>query len=131
MAKWSLIEPKMGDIIRVSIGKNMHHYGIYVSDSEVIQYGNGNDIFNSKENVVVNVTTIDSFLNGKFLEVREYSFLEKLKKNSKEKIIDLARVRIGEAKYDILNNNCEHFVNECVFNKHESLEAEKYSENLK
>ena len=48
MAKWSLIEPKMGDIIRVSIGKNMHHYGIYVSDSEVIQYGNGNDIFNSK-----------------------------------------------------------------------------------
>lgn len=131
MAKWSLIEPKMGDIIRVSIGKNMHHYGIYVSDSEVIQYGNGNDIFNSKENVVVNVTTIDSFLNGKFLEVREYSFLEKLKKNSKEKIIDLARARIGEAKYDILNNNCEHFVNECVFNKHESLEAEKYSENLK
>ena len=131
MAKWSLIEPKMGDIIRVSIGKNMHHYGIYVSDSEVIQYGNGNDIFNSKENVVVNVTTIDSFLNGKFLEVREYSFLEKLKKNSKEKIIDLAKSRIGEAKYDILNNNCEHFVNECVFNKHESLEAEKYSENLK
>ncbi|WP_162849607.1 lecithin retinol acyltransferase family protein [Anaeroplasma bactoclasticum] len=131
MPKWSLREAKMGDIIRVSIGKNMHHYGIYVSDSEVIQYGTGMDIFSKKEDVSIISTTIDDFINGKFLEVREYSVIEKLKKNSVAKTISLARARLGEAKYDILNNNCEHFVNECVFNKHESLEAEKYSENLK
>ena len=29
---------------------------------------------------------------------------EKLSKNNKDKIIKLARSRIGEAKYDILNN---------------------------
>ena len=85
----------------------------------------------NKEEVKVLSTSINEFLNGKFLEVREYSLKEKLSKNNKDKIIKLARSRIGEAKYDILNNNCEHFVNECVFNKHESSEAEKYSENLK
>lgn len=131
MVKWSLRDPKEGDIIRISIGRNMHHYGIFVSDSEVIQYGRSSDIFKNKEEVRVLSTSINEFLNGKFLEVREYSLKEKLSKNNKDKIIKLARSRIGEAKYDILNNNCEHFVNECVFNKHESSEAEKYSENLK
>ncbi len=131
MVKWSLRDPKEGDIIRISIGRNMHHYGIFVSDSEVIQYGRSSDIFKNKEEVKVLSTSINEFLNGKFLEVREYSLKEKLSKNNKDKIIKLARSRIGEAKYDILNNNCEHFVNECVFNKHESSEAEKYSENLK
>lgn len=131
MVKWSLRDPKEGDIIRISIGRNMHHYGIFVSDSEVIQYGRSSDIFKNKEEVKVLSTSINEFLNGKFLEVREYSLKEKLSKNNKDKIIKLARSRIGETKYDILNNNCEHFVNECVFNKHESSEAEKYSENLK
>ena len=131
MVKWSLRDPKEGDIIRISIGRNMHHYGIFVSDSEVIQYGRSSDIFKNKEEVKVLSTSINEFLNGKFLEVREYSLKEKLSKNNKDKIIKLARSRIGEAKYDILNNNCEHFVNECVFNKHESSEAEKYSENLR
>ena len=115
MAKWSLRNPIEGDIIRVSIGNNMHHYGIYVSDSCIIQYGKASDIFQDS--------------SEEYIEVREYSLIEKLKKNSKEKIIEKAKSRIGEKKYNILNNNCEHFVNECVFNKHESLEAKQYSEN--
>lgn len=129
MIKWSLRDPKEGDIIRVSIGHDMHHYGIYVSDLEIIQYGSATDIFKPKEEVLVTISSIEEFLNGKFLEVREYTLKEKLLKNKSNKIIELARRRIGEAKYDLLNNNCEHFVNECVFNKHESLEAKKYSEN--
>lgn len=129
MAKWSFRCPKEGDIIRVSIGNNMHHYGIYVSDSCIIQYGKASDIFQDSSEVSVLEGTIKEFVGNKYIEVREYSLIEKLKKNSKEKIIEKAKARIGEKKYDILNNNCEHFVNECVFNKHESLEAKQYSEN--
>lgn len=129
MAKWSLRCPIEGDIIRVSIGNNMHHYGIYVSDSCIIQYGKASDIFQDSSEVSVFVGTIKEFVGNKYIEVREYSLLEKLKKNSKEKIIKKAKERIGEKKYNILNNNCEHFVNECVFNKHESLEAKQNSEN--
>lgn len=129
MAKWSLREPKCGDIIRVSIGKNIHHYGIYISDMEVIQYGSGKDIFAPKEDVKVYISTIEEFLGGKFLEVREYSFMEKITKNKPEKVICLAKERLGEAKYDLVKNNCEHFVNDCVFNKHISIEAKDYLEN--
>jgi hypothetical protein len=129
MAKWSLKAPRLGDIIRVDMGKSLHHYGIYVSDDEVIQYGKSYEILGPKESVCVLSTTIMEFLNHKFLEVREYSFLEKLLKNKPDEVVKKARARLGEAKYDALNNNCEHFVNECVFNRHESEEAEKYSEN--
>lgn len=130
MASFSLRNPNPGDIIRIDIGSDMHHYGIYVSDMEVIQYGRSTDIFNPKGDVSIIATTIEEFLNNKFLEVREYTFIEKIKKNKPAKVIELARKRLGETKYNILENNCEHFVNECVFNKHESLEAKKYSEKL-
>lgn len=36
--KWQLKEPTFGDIIRVKSG-SIYHYGIYASDSEVIQFG--------------------------------------------------------------------------------------------
>jgi len=36
--KWDFIQPESGDILRVSFG-NFYHYGIYVSDEEVIQFG--------------------------------------------------------------------------------------------
>ena len=119
MANFSLKEPKYGDIIRVKIRDDIYHYGIYVSDMEVIQFGTASDAFkkNSKD-IKVLTTTIKEFLNGKFLEVREYSFMERIKKNKPNVIINKAKSRIGEEGYDLLNNNCLHFVNECVFNKH-------------
>ena len=36
--KWSLISPTPGDMIRVKTG-SLYHYGVYVSDDEVIQFG--------------------------------------------------------------------------------------------
>ena len=125
--KFCLKNPNSGDIIRIKVKNDIYHYGIYISDSEVIAYGLAKDIFKTDKNdVKVLSTDIKEFLDGHFLECAEYSFIEKCKKNKLDKIINLARLRIGEAKYDILNNNCEHFVNECVFNKHISLQADNY-----
>lgn len=118
MNKWSFRMPKPGDIIRIDINKDYHHYGIYVSDDEVIQYGLAKDIFKPNNEVKVLKSNIDEFRMSKFVEVREYSFIEKISKNKPNKVISIARSRLGEASYDILNNNCSHFVNECVFNKH-------------
>ena len=36
--KWELVEPKLGDIIRVRLG-DLYHFGIFVSEDEVIQFG--------------------------------------------------------------------------------------------
>lgn len=129
MPKFSLREPNKGDIIRVKVRNDIYHYGIYVCDDEVIEFGEAKDIFKNKDDVLVKKTSIKEFLNNGFLEVREYTFLEKIRKNKPDKVISLARSRIGNSNYDLLNNNCEHFVNECVFNKHISFDAKKYSEN--
>ena len=118
MNKWSLRKPIPGDIIRIDINKDYHHYGIYVSDDEVIQYGLAKDILKPNNSVKVLKSNINDFRMSKFVEVREYTLVEKLTKNKPAKVIEKARARLGEAKYDILNNNCSHFVNECVFNKH-------------
>lgn len=118
MDLWSFKEPKLGDIIRVEINKTYYHYGIYVSDDEVIQYGRSDDMLKKeKQDIEVLVTSIDEFRNKQFIEVRSYSIKERLLKNKPQHVVDLARARIGEKNYDIVKNNCEHFVNDCVFKK--------------
>lgn len=128
MEKYECKEPKIGDILKVEIKNNIYHYGIYLGNDEVIQYGLAKDFLNTKkEDVEVLISSMDEFLNGKMALVRVYSFKEKLKKNKVDKIISLAKARLKEKKYDPINNNCEHFVNECVFNKHYSSQVENAS----
>lgn len=125
MSNWTLKKPKYGDIIRVEINKDYHHYGIYVTDDEIIQYGMLEDVFQEASSVSVVSSTIDEFRKKKFVEVREYSLKEKLTKNKPDKVVKLAESRLGEKKYSLYENNCSHFVNECVFNKHISDETNK------
>lgn len=128
MEKYSLREPIKGDIVRIEINNGLYHYGIYLGDDEVIQYGFSSDAFSvDKSNVEVNISPMSDFAKGKMVQVRDYSLIEKMKKNKADVAISKAKSRLGEKKYDLINNNCEHFVNECVFNKHISLQAEKYN----
>ncbi|MBR4852552.1 MAG: lecithin retinol acyltransferase family protein, partial [Clostridia bacterium] len=42
---------------------------------------------------------------------------EKKKRFSPEKTVSRAKSRLGETGYNILENNCEHFVYDCAFGK--------------
>ena len=127
MEKYIVKEPDMGDIVKVEISNGLYHFGIYLGNDEIIEYGSAKDFLNTKkEDVKVQVSKMSDFLNGKMALVRVYSLTEKLKKNKAKKVIELAKARIGEQKYDPIENNCEHFVNECVFNRHISNQANKY-----
>lgn len=112
--KWQLTEPKYGDIIRVAVGK-IYHYGIYVSDEEVIQFGLSPALRNnlSDKDVEVCVSNIDDFLLGGFLEVGSIQSKHK-KRNSPKQTVLLARSKVGEKGYNIIHNNCEHFAYECL-----------------
>ena len=113
--KWTFDEPKAGDIIRVCLGE-IYHYGIYVSDEEIIQFGEPpTTILRKDDEVEVCVTGIEGFLCSKFLEVAQLDKKELKKSRTKDEVVSIARSRIGEKGYSILYNNCEHFVNECVF----------------
>ena len=119
--KWELKDPTLGCMVRAKVGP-LYHYGIYVSDEEVIQFGPNPTLrLNIPDSQLsVCATDIDRFLCGAFLEVAVPERAERKKQRSPEKVVELARQRLGETGYHILHNNCEHFANEC-------LTGQKYS----
>lgn len=123
--RWLLSEPRYGDMIRVKSG-TIYHYGIYVSDAEVIQFGLAPAARPALKDSEVEVlaTDIDTFLGGQFLEVAEFDRKEKKTHPTPEEAVAKARARMGEKGYHILYNNCEHFAHECVSGKHYSEQVD-------
>ena len=124
--RWKMKQPVSGDMIRVRTGA-LYHYGIYVSDDEVIQFGlpPADGVVRNSDEVKVLSTDIDDFVCGNFLETAELGFFEKRKARSSAAVTEYARSRIGDGGYDLLDNNCEHFAYECVFGKGRSAQSEK------
>lgn len=112
---WWQSECKFGDMIRVSFG-NFYHYGIFVSEEEVIQFGLPpfGGLLNRKfEDITVCISDIDTFSGGKVVEVATVEKGDKAKRLSPKKTVQRARAKIGEKGYHILHNNCEHFARYC------------------
>ena len=131
--KWSVREGKPGDMVRVKVNSKMDHYGVYVSDDEVIAFGLNPALLVGvpESDVKILSTDIDKFRNGGYPEFADLSFGEKLKRFKTEKIIETARSRIGEGGYNIVYNNCEHFAYECIFGKKYSSQTEAAKEAIK
>lgn len=128
--EWTCDSPKMGQIIRTRVSF-YYHYGIFVSEDEVIQFGLPTDPGKSAEQIKVLVSDIYTFLNGGELETAKPTLAEKKTMRKPEEIIKTARSRIGEGGYDILHHNCEHFVNECAFGKSNSSFLDDVREKLR
>lgn len=113
--KWELMEPRPGDMIRVKAGP-LYHYGIYVSDSEILQFGTNPAGRSGCRDADIRVcaTDMDSFLLGQFLEVGVPTGKTRRKAADPDTVIARARSRLGQSGYHILYNNCEHFAYECV-----------------
>jgi hypothetical protein len=96
---------KVGDHLVVDQGGYKHH-GIYVGGKDVIHYtGVG-----SKLGGMIDITTVEQFSDGKLVKVvehwpRVYDAAESVYR---------ANSRIGENRYNLLWNNCEHFVLWCI-----------------
>ena len=122
--KWTLESAKFGDIVRAKMGQ-FYHYGIYVSDDEIIQFGLPfTDYRRDASTVEVLSTDVETFLRDNFLEVGQPE--KKDGKPAKPKnIVALARSRIGEKGYHILYNNCEHFAFQCLFGKKSSSQVDE------
>ncbi len=116
---WSFKKPEYGNQIRVNRGLYYHH-GIYESDDCVYQFASPEGAEISPETAVVCTTTLEKFLNGGDLEVREYTEEELKELKPKDEIIKYAKDHLGEMGYNLISNNCEHFSNRCAFGKSES-----------
>lgn len=111
--KWWPTDAKCGDMIRVKVN-TIYHYGVYVSDDEVIAFGKRPDCFKEGEEIVVLATSVDEFAMNSIIEVAVLSSSETKKRVPPSETVAKARARIGEGGYDILYNNCEHFATEVV-----------------
>lgn len=124
--KWEPKQCRFGDMIRIRLGA-VYHYGVFVSEDEVIQFGLPPTAENrAKEGeVVVIATDIDVFACGSIIEVACFDKSELRRRNSPEKTVELARARLGEGGYNLIHNNCEHFANECVFGESRCTQEEE------
>lgn len=146
--------PVPGDIIGVDRGM-YQHYGIYAGDNRVIHYtADTSDL--DPENAEIQETSLERFLRDDaeyfILEPGESSgglldmFLSSALSNAKEagkrarrdehdtppafapeETLKRARSRIGEREYNLLTNNCEHFVVWCKTGISESRQVRHWA----
>ena len=128
--KWTADMPQYGDAIRVKV-KFYYHYGIFVDEGCIVQFGMPDNTGVAPEEIKVLTTDIDVFRNGGTVERAELSVAERLKKFSSEKTVKTALSRVGEGGYHILYNNCEHFVNECLFGESKSGFVDSVREEIR
>ena len=118
--RWQPRDLKPGDLIRVRAG-SLWHYGVFVSEAEVIQFGpNPRLQTGDRGDLRVMAVDIEAFAQGEIVEAAEPG----RRRLPPEKTIALARSRLGEGGYSLLNNNCEHFATECVLGERRCDEAD-------
>lgn len=127
---WVEKTPVYGDLIRTKV-RFYYHYGIFVSEQQVIQFGLPDDPMRPAEQIQVLSSDINAFLQGGEVEVAVPDGATRRQMRDADEIVRIALSRMGEGGYDILHNNCEHFVNDCAFGKPSSTFLQDVREKLR
>jgi hypothetical protein len=94
------------------------HHGIYVGGGKVIHYGAlVYDIIRRP----VEEVTLEAFAGGRPVFVVQHDVLP----FDVDEIIRRARSRLGENRYRLLTNTCEHFVEWCLYDVARSFQVER------
>ncbi len=94
------------------------HHGIYVGRGIVVHYAGLCQLLHSGP---VEEVTPSRFSRGRAVRIIEHSE----SKYSPQEIVLRARSRLGENKYHVLRNNCEHFCNWCISDRSRSTQIER------
>lgn len=97
------------------------HHGIYVGANMVIHYaGLANGVF-KKGSSHVQLASLKDFADGQKIEVHHYDS----RPFHAAKIVERARARLGEDRYHLVFNNCEHFSRHCCVGENSSKQVFK------
>lgn len=100
-------------------GGSYTHHGLGLSNGRVIHYsGLANDLTTKG---VIEEITIEEFSKDSKVLIKPH--LERI--FILEEAILRGCLRLGEAQYHILHNNCEHFVEWCINGKHRSYQSRR------
>lgn len=97
------------------------HHGIYIGNGEVIHYSG---FANGRATGTICTTSVEAFANGYGVSVQQHSFRLYDGKES----VKRAQSRLGENWYNVLVNNCEHFVTWCINGLHSSNQVNRLIE---
>jgi len=111
---------KLGDIISVS-RLLYHHYGVYAGNNRVIHYSSENGDFG--KDICVREVDFQKFSNGGSCKVVKFD-KNRIKLFSGKETVNRARSRMGEADYNLVFNNCEHFALWCKTGTNKSIQVE-------
>lgn len=105
----SLRQLQKGDILFVDKGL-YKHYGIYAGNNTVVHYSDKGSNFGL--DIKVQEASLDDFAGGVQIQV---CHLDPKKYNlySADETVERAYSRLGEKKYNLVFNNCEHFAVWC------------------
>jgi hypothetical protein len=101
----------------VSQRRGYLHHGVYAGNGRVIHYGGFSRLFSSRP---VEEVSLDEFTLGRGLQVKPWvapTF-------TGADVVERARSRIGENRYRLFSNNCEHFTEWCIGGKSRSRQVE-------
>jgi len=94
------------------------HHGIYVGDGKVVHYAG---LSRGWRPGPVEEVSLAEFSRGRPLRVR----LPVKPRFDRSDVVARARSRLGEDRYRILSNNCEHFCEWCVCGESRSWQIER------
>ena len=116
----------------VSPRRGYTHHGIYVGAGRVVHYAGlhlprgrgyaaGARVANALRYGPVEETTVEEFAQGFAVAW----VLEPGARFCGETVVARARSRLGESRYKLLTNNCEHFTTWCIHGVHRSAQVER------
>jgi hypothetical protein len=109
-------EPAPGTHL-VTQRRGYEHHGVYVGNGRVVHYAGFAD---SAQRAPVEEVTLECFARGQAMWVRLHPFAT----YTGDDAVVRARSRLGEDRYRLLTNNCEHFCVWCLFGEARSKQVE-------
>ena len=110
-------EPPIGAHM-VTPRRGYTHHGIYVGRGRVVQYGG---LSRGLRRGPVEEVALSQFAQGRTIWIR----LHESRGLDRDEVVRRARLRLGENRYHVLTNNCEHFCEWCVRGEHRSYQVDE------
>jgi hypothetical protein len=124
--KWQKPANRVGSLASLQPGAHIGtprfgytHHGIYVGDGRVVQYGG---LARGVHREPVEEVTLEHFADGHAL----WTVNDQASCFERDEVVRRARSRVGEARYRLLTNNCEHFCQWCLCAQHRSYQVDKW-----
>jgi hypothetical protein len=100
------------------------HHGIYAGDGRVIHYAGFHRAFRRGP---VEETSLEQFARGRSVQAVPGSAAQ----FGGAEVVTRARARLGEDRYRVWTNNCEHFVHWCLSGTSRSTQVERLSRRIR